>query len=224
MNTKQLQKNVYEQNKRLAELGLVILTEGNVSQISDDRTHIVIKPSGIPYEDLTPNKMVIVDVKSGLARKESLNPSSDILTHLEIYRKFPEIKGITHTHSIFATAWAQTGRGIQCYGTSHADNFCRDVPITRLLTYKEIKENYELNTGKIINEILLFQKISGVLVNRHGPFCFGSSAKESVDNSLILEKIAMLATMMTKPSSPMPKKLHEKHYHRKHGKNKYYGQ
>ncbi|KKR46256.1 MAG: L-ribulose-5-phosphate 4-epimerase [Parcubacteria group bacterium GW2011_GWA1_40_21] len=223
MTPQQLKKNVCEQNKRLVELGLVILTEGNVSQISDDRKYVVIKPSGIPYEDLTPDKMVVIDLKSESIMKGCLNPSSDTATHLEIYRKFPEIKGVTHTHSIFATAWAQTGKRIPCYGTSHADHFCGDIPITRLLTNKEIRENYELNTGKVINEILLSQKVSGVMVNRHGPFCFGSSAKESVDNSIILEKIAMLATM-TKTSSPMPKNLHKKHYHRKHGKNKYYGQ
>ena len=223
MTMLQLKKNVCEQNKRLAELDLVILTEGNVSQVSDDKTYIVIKPSGIPYEDLTPDKMAVVDIKSGLARKGYLNPSSDTSTHLEIYRKFPEVKGITHTHSPFATAWAQTGKGIPCYGTSHADNFYGAVPITRLLTDKEIKENYELNTGKAINEILVPKNMSGVLVNRHGPFCFGSSAKESVDNSLILEKIAMMA-VIKKPNSIIPKNLLEKHYHRKHGTNKYYGQ
>lgn len=223
MTTQQLKKNVCEQNKRLVELNLIILTEGNVSQISDDRTFIVIKPSGIPYKDLTPNKMVVVGLKSGLVQKGYLKPSSDTAIHLEIYRKFPEIKGITHTHSPFATAWAQTGKEIPPYGTSHADNFYGVVPITRLLTDKEIKENYELNTGKAINEVLLPKNMSGVLVNRHGPFCFGSSAKESVDNSLILEKIAMMA-IIKKPNSPIPKNLLEKHYHRKHGANKYYGQ
>jgi L-ribulose-5-phosphate 4-epimerase len=218
-----LKKIVCEQNKRLAKTGLVILTEGNVSQITPDRRYVVIKPSGIPYENLTPNKMVVVDIKSGKVKSGSLKPSSDTLTHIEIYKNFPEVIGIAHTHSPFATAWAQTGKEIPCYGTTHADLHYSAIPITRHLTNKEIEKDYEINIGKAINEILSAGWVPSVLVNKHGPFCFGSSAEESVDHSIILEKIAMMA-VFGRTNSPISKKLHGKHYNRKHGKDKYYGQ
>src|SRR5579872_7099756 len=203
MTLQQLQKKVCGQNKRLAELGLIILTEGNVSGVSDDGKYMAIKPSGVPYGDLTPEKIVIVELKNG-AFKGKFKPSSDAPTHVEIYKRFPHIRGIAHTHSPYATAWAQTEKSIPCYGTTHADNFYGDVPVTRLLQDKEIRKDYELNTGKAITEVLKKDNVCGVLVARHAPFCFGSSAEEAVDNCLIVEKIAMLATIQ-KPRSPLPK-------------------
>src|SRR5882724_10846796 len=162
MTLKQIKKNVCEQNKRLAQLGLVILTEGNVSQISDDGKYMVIKPSGIPYEDLIAEKMVVVDLKRGTFTGK-LRPSSDTPTHVEIYKKCKGIRGIAHTHSVYATAWSQTAKPLPCYGTTHADSFYGPVPITRLLTNTEILNDYELNTGKVIVEALQENKVSGIL-------------------------------------------------------------
>lgn len=218
----ELKKNVCEQNKRLPKSGLVILSEGNVSQITEDRRYFAIKPSGVEYDDLTPEKMVIVD-REGNTVESDLRPSTDTPTHLEIYRRFPEIGGITHTHSPFATMYAQMKKPIPCYGTTHADAFCGDIPVTRELTREEIFTHYELHTGKAIAEILDPLKNRCVLVASHGPFAFGKDAKEAVHHACILEKVAMMAILAT-PESPISDALIQKHHERKWGQNKYYGQ
>lgn len=213
---------VCEQNKRLQKSGLVILSEGNVSQITDDRKYIVIKPSGVEYSELTPEKIAVVDMEGHLV-EDGLRPSTDTPTHCEIYRSFPEIGGITHTHSPFATMFAQMKKPIPCYGTTHADAFCGDVPVTRELAEEEIFSHYELNTGKAIAEVLDPLKNRCVLVASHGPFAFGKNAKEAVHHACILEKVAMMA-ILAAPDSPISDTLLKKHYERKWGQNKYYGQ
>lgn len=221
----EVRERVCRQNKRLYELGLVILTEGNVSERISG--YAVIKPSGVPYEELVPEKVVVVDMLDGRVVEGKLKPSTDTPTHLEIYRRFPWICGIAHTHSLHATVFAQMGKPIPCYGTTHADAFCGLVPVTRLLSVDEISADYERNTGKVIAEALaeaLYEGMNAVLVNRHGPFTFGSSAKEAVDNALILEKVATLALLSAPSSTVLPDPLIKKHYFRKHGTGKYYGQ
>lgn len=218
----ELKKIVCEQNRRLPKSGLVILSEGNVSQITEDRTCFVIKPSGIGYNDLTPDKMVVVDM-GGNVREGHLHPSTDTPTHLEIYRRFPEVGGITHTHSPFATMFAQLKKPIPCFGTTHADAFCGEIPVTRELTHEEIFTHYEYNTGKAIAEIFDPSKNRCILVASHGPFAFGKDAKEAVNHACILEKVAMMAILAT-PESPISEALLRKHHERKWGKNKYYGQ
>ena len=218
----QLKTIVCEQNKRLPKDGLVILSEGNVSQITEDRKYFVIKPSGIEYDELTPKNMVVVDMEGRIV-EGNLRPSTDTPTHLEIYRRFPEIGGITHTHSPYATMFAQMKKPIPCYGTTHADAFYGDVPVTRDLAHEEIFTHYELYTGKAIAEILDPSKHRCVLVASHGPFAFGKDAKEAVHNACILEKVAMMAILAT-PNTPVSASLIKKHYERKWGQNKYYGQ
>lgn len=218
-----IKKIVCEENLRLAKEGLVILSEGNVSQISPDRKHFVIKPSGVEYKDLTPEKMVVVDM-TGQVIEGNLRPSSDTLTHLEVYRKMPKVSGIAHTHSPFATIFAQMKKPIPCYGTTHADAFFEEVPVTRLLTEEEIFEDYEGNTGKSICEVVDPENARCILVAHHGPFTFGESAKQAVDHAAILEKVAMMASMGNYSGPVQHALLKYKHFYRKHGKDKYYGQ
>ena len=227
----ELKKRVYAANMELPKYGLVTFTWGNVSEIDRESGLFVIKPSGVPYEELTPEDMVVMDL-SGKKVEGRYNPSSDTPTHLELYKAFPEIGGIVHTHSSWATSWAQAGRSIPCYGTTHADYIYGEVPCVRTLTKEEIDEAYEKNTGLLI--VSEFQKrgldvkaVPAVLCKNHGPFAWGKDAAEAVHNAVVLEEVAKMAvrTEQINPSvQPAPQELQDKHYLRKHGKNAYYGQ
>ena len=220
-NLDELKKIVCRQNIRLKEHNLVILTEGNVSQITEDRKYIVIKPSGISYEELRPENMAVIDME-GKAAEGSLKPSVDTPIHLEIYKRFPKIFGIAHSHSPYATIFAQVKKEILCYGTTHSDNFNGSIPVTRELTDLEIELDYEKNLAKTIAEAFNIE-IPAVLIAGHGPFTFGFSSTEAVDNMQVLEKVAMMA-LIKEPPSPLNESLLKKHYYRKHGIGKYYGQ
>ena len=223
-----LKKKVYEANISLKSSGLITLTWGNVSEI--DRKHglVVIKPSGVSYDTMRPEDMVVVDLDGNVVDGE-LSPSSDLPTHLELYRAFPDIGGITHTHSRWATVFAQAKRSVPMLGTTHADTFYGDIPCTRELTAQEISSAYEANTGVVIAEA--FQSIApmdipAVLVASHGPFTWGKDAKKSVENAIVLEEVAMMAwhTLAMAPSVDFQRELADKHYFRKHGPDAYYGQ
>ncbi len=223
-----LKERVCEANLMLAKHNLVTLTWGNVSEIDRESGLVVIKPSGVSYDEMTPEDMVVVDPE-GNKIEGRLNPSSDTPTHLELYKKFAEIGGITHTHSHYATVFSQAQRPVPILGTTHADAFCGDVPCTRKMTDDEINGEYEKETGKVIIE--LFSKeapldIPGVLVYSHGPFTWGKDAKKSVENSIILEEVAKMAfhTLLLNGNAEFQKTLMDKHYYRKHGENAYYGQ
>lgn len=225
---KEIKERVYRANMRLKTSGLVVLTWGNVSEIDRERGCVVIKPSGVSYDVMTPEDMVVVDL-NGNVIEGRLNPSSDLPTHLMLYQAFGNIVGITHTHSRWATIFAQAGKCIPPLGTTHADTFYGAVPITRKLTSKEICSEYEKETGKVIIEV--FKEIPpvdipAVLVNSHGPFTWGESADKSVENAIILEEVAMMAwnSLNINPNIEFQKDLLDKHYLRKHGKNAYYGQ
>lgn len=225
----QLKAEVCEANLELQAKKLIIYTWGNVSGILREFNLVVIKPSGVPYEKLTPDTMVVLDL-NGKPIEGSYNPSSDAPTHLELYREFPEIGGVTHTHSAYATAWAQSKRNIECYGTTHADYFYNDIPCTPELTAEEIKGDYELNTGKVIVRTMKsrdYRTTPGILVANHGPFTWGEDAFRSVENSVVLEELARMAqlTISINPGiTSIPGLIMDKHYQRKHGKNAYYGQ
>lgn len=225
----QLKKEVYEANMLLPKYGLVTFTWGNVSGIDRESGLFVIKPSGVDYDKLTPDDMVVMDL-NGERAEGRLNPSSDTATHLELYKAFPEIGGIVHTHSSWATSWAQSGRSIPCYGTTHADYFYGEIPCLRCLTKEEIDEAYEKNTGLlIVNE---FKKrdvkaVPACLCKNHGPFAWGKNANEAVHNAVVLEECAKMAArteMINSSVQPAPQELQDKHYYRKHGANAYYGQ
>lgn len=225
----QLKKEVYEANMLLPKYGLVTFTWGNVSGIDRESGLFVIKPSGVDYDKLTPDDMVVMDL-NGERAEGRLNPSSDTATHLELYKAFPEIGGIVHTHSSWATSWAQSGRSIPCYGTTHADYFYGEIPCLRCLTKEEIDEAYEENTGLlIVNE---FKKrdvkaVPACLCKNHGPFAWGKNANEAVHNAVVLEECAKMAArteMINSSVQPAPQELQDKHYYRKHGANAYYGQ
>lgn len=222
-----LKEEVCKANLELVKRGLVILTWGNVSAKDDKTGLVVIKPSGVPYDNMKPSDMVVVNL-DGKVVECDLNPSSDTPTHLEIYRAHPEIKGICHTHSFYATAYAQSGKPLPCYGTTHADYFYDDVPITRILTEQEVEEGYELNTGKVINEVLKPDLVCpAVLVNNHGPFTFGKSAMQSVEVAQVLEYVCGLAINMkvvNHGQKEVEDYIKDKHYFRKHGPDAYYGQ
>lgn len=222
-----LKDRVYKANIALEKTGLVILTWGNVSEIDRNSGYVAIKPSGVAYSRMTRSDIVITDL-DGNVIEGKLKPSSDLATHLEIYRNFPEINGITHTHSSWATIFAQCGRAINPLGTTHADTFYGEVPCTRKLTPNEIKSDYEANTGKVICECVLntFDKVPAVLVHSHGPFTWGKDAAQSVENAVILEQTAMMAwhTLMMSKEQTFQQELLDKHYLRKHGKDAYYGQ
>ena len=224
-----LKKEVLKANLDLVKLGLVTLTWGNVSGIDRSKGLIVIKPSGVDYNKLTIKNMVVVDLKGKVVEGKK-RPSSDTPTHIELYKAFPEIGGITHTHSKYATVFSQACKEIPCLGTTHADHFYGTIPVTRFLTEEEVNTDYELNTGKVIIE--RFENINplsmpGVLVAGHAPFAFGKSASESVRNGLILERVAgmALSTLQLNPNiKELPDYITEKHYKRKHGPDAYYGQ
>lgn len=227
----ELKRKVYEANMELPRRGLVLLTWGNVSGIDRETGCFVIKPSGVDYERLTPEDMVVMDLK-GNKVEGRLKPSSDTLTHLEIYKRYEQIGGITHTHSTEAVAWAQAGRDIPLFGTTHADYMFGDIPCTRNLTTEEIEEAYEANTGKVIVETLAERGINpvytpAILCKNHGPFTFGKDAMESVHHAVILEEIAKMARYteaLNANCGHAPDNIKEKHFYRKHGENAYYGQ
>ena len=225
----ELKKEVFEANLALVKNGLVILTWGNVSGIGRKRGLVVIKPSGVGYDKMTEKDMVVVDLE-GKIIEGALKPSSDTPTHLELYKAHPRIGGITHAHSTFATSFAQAGRPLPAYGTTHADYFYGDVPCTRALTAAEVGSAYEKNTGVVINELLRGKdalKVPACLVKNHGPFAWGKNAGEAVRNAAVLEeaaKIAFITESLNSKAEPVPEYLLEKHYSRKHGKDAYYGQ
>lgn len=223
-----LKEQVYEANIRLKKEGLITLTWGNVSQIDRESGLVVIKPSGISYDIMKPEDMVVVDL-DGNKVDGKWNPSSDLPTHLELYRAFAEIGGVTHTHSRWATIFSQAGFKIPMLGTTHADAFYGDVPCTRKLTNDEIAGDYEKETGKLICETFMNvdpMSIPGVLVNSHGPFTWGKDAAKSVENAIILEEVAMMAwhAMKLNENATFQQELADKHYFRKHGPDAYYGQ
>lgn len=224
----ELKEKVFRANLKLKTNALVTLTWGNVSEIDKESGLVVIKPSGVPYEQMTADDMVVTTL-DGTVAEGKYRPSSDLPTHLEIYKSFPEIGGITHTHSRWATVFAQAGLPIPELGTTHADAFYGDIPCTRRLTDDEIGGEYEKETGKIICEAFLNRspvEVPGVLVNSHGPFTWGRDADKSVENAVILEEIAMMAwhTLSLNPTVRFQSALADKHYLRKHGANAYYGQ
>jgi len=225
-----LKQIVYEANMLLPKYHLITFTWGNVSGFDPETNCVVIKPSGVEYELMTADDMVVVDL-NGTVIEGHLNPSSDTATHLELYRSFPGIKGIVHTHSPWATILSQAGRPLIPYGTTHADYFSEAIPCTRDLTPKEIKHHYELNTGKAIVEAFKGKNpeyLPGVLVKSHGPFTWGSDSKNAVHNAVVLEEIANMAyhmEILTNGQCPaMDLELLNKHYFRKHGENATYGQ
>ncbi len=227
----ELKKRVYEANMLLPKYGLVTFTWGNVSEIDRESGLFCIKPSGVDYDKLTPDDMVVMDL-DGNKVEGKYKPSSDTPTHLELYKAFGEIGGIVHTHSSYATSWAQAGRSIPCYGTTHADYIYGEVPCVRCLTKEEIDSAYETNTGLlIVSEFKRMGKdvtaVPCVLCKNHGPFAWGKDAHEAVHNAVVLEevaKMAMRAEAIDPKVQPAPQELQDKHYFRKHGANAYYGQ
>ncbi len=227
----ELKRKVYEANMDLPRYGLVTFTWGNVSAIDRESGLFVIKPSGVEYDRLQPEDMVVMDLE-GNKVEGKYNPSSDTATHLELYKAFPEIGGVVHTHSSYATSWAQAGRDIPCYGTTHADYIYGGVPCVRCLTREEIEDAYEENTGHlIVNEFKRLNKdpmaVPAVLCKNHGPFAWGKDAKDAVHNAVVLEEVAKMAyraETINPRIQPAPQELQDKHYYRKHGANAYYGQ
>lgn len=227
----ELKKSVCVANLDLVNKGVVIYTWGNVSGISDDRKYMVIKPSGVEYDGMSPEDMVVVDIETGECVEGKWKPSSDTKTHLELYRRYREIKGIVHTHSVNAVAFAQAGMAIPALGTTHADYFYGDIPCTRELTKQEVMEDYETDTGKVIIETVDSggydpMVIPGIVVKNHGPFAWGKSPANAVYNAVVMEKVAEmdLKTLQLNPNSTMAQYVLDKHYMRKHGSNAYYGQ
>lgn len=222
-----LKKRVYEENIALVKHGLVVLTWGNVSAKDSETGLVVIKPSGVPYNTMRAEDMVVVDIDGNKVEGE-LNPSSDLPTHLYLYKQFPSLGGIVHTHSTYATAFAQSGREITPYGTTHADAFYGAVPCSRELSDEEIASEYEWNTGKVIAETVSDPTaIPAILVKNHGVFTWGATPEKAVENAVTLEEVAKMAhiTEALNPKTQRIKQtLLDKHYLRKHGKNAYYGQ
>ncbi len=226
-----LKQAVYEANMELPRRGLVTYTWGNVSGIDRETGLVVIKPSGVDYDDLTPDKLVVLDLEGNIVEGD-LNPSSDTKTHLELYKAYPKLGGIVHTHSPYAVGWAQAGKDIPAYGTTHADYFYGPVPCARHLTPDEVEEDYERNTGKIIIETFNGRGIDpvhvpGVICHSHGPFTWGKDAKQAVYHAVVLEEVAKMAlfTVQVSPTcEPAPQHILDKHFMRKHGPNAYYGQ
>lgn len=224
-----LKKLVYEANMELPAKGLVVYTWGNVSGIDRETGLVVIKPSGVSYDELRPEDMVVVDLDGNVV-EGNLRPSSDTLTHVELYKAFPHIGGVVHTHSAWATSWAQACRSIPCYGTTHADYFYGSIPCTRSLTPGEVESAYELNTGKVIAETFADKNsayVPGVLCANHGPFTWGKSPAEAVHNAVVLEEVAKMAArteQLNPQATPAPAHVQDKHFSRKHGPKAYYGQ
>ncbi len=225
----ELKQVVLEANLQLPKYRLVTFTWGNVSGIDRERGLVVIKPSGVEYDKMTKDDMVVVDLEGNVVEGK-LKPSSDTPTHLVLYKSFPYVGGIVHTHSPWATIWAQAGKGIPALGTTHADYFYGEIPCTRKMTEAEIKEAYELETGKVIVETFSFldpMKMPGVLVHGHGPFAWGNDPYNAVHNAVVLEEVAKMAarTCHLNPNvQPIAQSLLDRHYLRKHGANAYYGQ
>lgn len=225
----ELKEQVYKANMELPKRKLITYTWGNVSGIDRETGYFVIKPSGVDYDELKPEDMVVMDLE-GNKIEGKYKPSSDTPTHLELYKAFPEIGGVVHTHSPWATSWAQAGRSIPCYGTTHADYFYGDIPCARSLTKEEIEEAYEKNTGLVIIETfktLNPNYVPGVLCVNHGPFTWGKDAMEAVHNAVVLEEVAKMAYQtesINHHAQHAPDMIKEKHFMRKHGKNAYYGQ
>ena len=224
----ELKKQVYEANMMLVKYNLITFTWGNVSGIDREKGLVVIKPSGVEYDDLTPDMLPVLDL-DGNVIEGTLKPSSDTPTHLELYKAYPEIGGVTHTHSPWATIYAQVGRSITPYGTTHADYFGTSIPCTRKMTDAEIKGEYEKETGTVILEAIKdigAEQMHAALVHSHGPFTWGKNAEKAVENALVLERVAEMAyrTMMLGQSERVSQVLLDKHYFRKHGANAYYGQ
>lgn len=224
-----LKETVCQANLDLVKHGLVIFTWGNVSGIDREKGLVVIKPSGVSYDNMKPSDMVVVDLATGKVVEGDLNPSSDTPTHLVVYRAFPEVGGVVHTHSTYATAWAQAGIDLPNIGTTHADYFHNDVPCTDAMTESEVKGDYELETGNVI--VRRFVGLNpmhtpGVLVKNHGPFTWGKNPAEAVHNAVVLEQVAKMASISfsVNPRLTMNPLLVEKHFNRKHGPGAYYGQ
>ncbi len=227
----QLKREVFEANMLLPEYGLVSFTWGNVSGIDRKSGLFGIKPSGVDYDVMTAEDMVVVDMDGNVVEGR-LKPSSDTAKHLELYKAFPKIGGIVHTHSPYATSWAQAGRSIPCYGTTHADYFYGEIPALRCLTAEEIEEAYEKNTGLlIVNEFARlgkdYEAVSAALCSNHGPFCWGKDPVDAVHCAVVLEECAKMAfrtELIDREVKPAPQVLQDKHYYRKHGAKAYYGQ
>jgi len=227
----QLKEKVCKANIELEKKGVVIYTWGNVSEIDRETSLVVIKPSGVSYDNMKPEDMVVVDLKTGNVVEGKWKPSSDTKTHLELYRKYPNIGGIVHTHSTNAVAFAQAGRSIKALGTTHADYFYGDVPCTRALSKEEVDSDYETNTGKVIIETIEKlgynpMDIPGIVVKNHGPFSWGKDGNDAVYHAVVLEKVAEmnLKTELLNKEAEMDQYVLDKHYMRKHGPNAYYGQ
>ncbi len=226
-----LKKEVFNANLELVKQNLVVYTWGNVSQIDETRRYVVIKPSGVSYEVMKESDMVVLDLEGNLI-EGALKPSSDTPTHLALYKAFKELNAVVHTHSEYATSFAQAKRSIPVYGTTHCDYFYGEIPCTRPLTEKEVAHDYELNTGHVIIEAYNQLKrspieIPGILISEHGPFAFGKDASDAVHNAKVLEEVAKMAykTIQINPNiTHVNQYLLDKHYLRKHGKNAYYGQ
>ena len=224
----ELKQKVFEANLALKESGLVVLTWGNVSEIDRERGLIVIKPSGVDYDKMRPEDMVVTDLEGNVVEGD-LCPSSDLPTHIRLYKGFPAITAVAHTHSRWATVFSQAGMPVPMLGTTHADSFYGDIPCTRAMTKKEIEGAYEWDTGTVILEAFEGRDplaVPGALVCSHGPFTWGKNAMDAVKNAIVLEEVAMMAwhTVRLNPEATFQQELADKHYFRKHGANAYYGQ
>ncbi|MCW3061597.1 MAG: L-ribulose-5-phosphate 4-epimerase [Capsulimonas sp.] len=229
----QLKQDVYDANMALVQSGLVVLTWGNASAVDHERGVVAIKPSGVAYDALMPENIVLVSLETGEPLPgETMRPSSDTPTHVHLYQQWPQIGGIAHTHSRYATSWAQACREIPCYGTTHADTFYGSVPLARPLTPEEIDAAYELNTGVLIVEHfrendLDPSHVPGVILSFHAPFAWGKTAAKAVEHAIVLEEVARLALMteqINAQAETTPQSILDKHFRRKHGENAYYGQ
>jgi L-ribulose-5-phosphate 4-epimerase len=228
----ELKTEVCRVNKALVDSGLVILTWGNVSGVDRKAGVMAIKPSGVPYDKLTPDDIVVLKIADGTVVEGKYRPSSDTATHLHLYRAFPNIGGVVHTHSLHATAWSQAGRELPCYGTTHADHFGGTVPCVRFLTKAEIDGGYEANTGVVIEECfkqrgITADDVPGVLLHGHAPFTWGGTPQKALDNSVALEACAQMAfemLLLNPQAQPLPEIILNKHWNRKHGPGAYYGQ
>ncbi len=224
----ELKEEVLKANLALPKFGIVIFTWGNASAISKDRKYVAIKPSGVSYEKMNSSDIVITDIAGNIIEGQ-LRPSTDLKTHLEIYKAFPKVNGVVHTHSTNATAFAQARLGIPALGTTHADHFYGEIPCTRALTSDEVNEDYEKNTGKVIAETMHdmdYMSMPGILVAGHGPFTWGKDIHDAVYNAVVLEKVAEIAmkTLLLNSNALLEQYVLDKHYYRKHGSNAYYGQ
>ncbi len=232
MNYKELQEKVFEANIALGNTDLVVMTWGNVSGISEDRSVMAIKPSGMSYAEMRPQHMVLVDIETAEVIEGDIRPSSDTLTHIHLYKAFEKVNAIAHTHSVAAVSWAQAYRPIPAFGTTHADTFYGPVPVTRPLSAEEVNTAYELNTGIVIadhfrNAGIDPTAVPAVLVASHGPFTWGGTPMKAVENSIVLEEVAKMALntiMIERTTEEVPDYLLDKHYFRKHGPGAYYGQ